>query len=153
MKTNNFYRILWCVLLSASLLAVPMQSAFSCTRAVYFGKEGQTVTGRSMDWLEDMQSNLYVFPRNMARDGGLGDKSLKWTSKYGSVITSGYEGGTADGMNEKVHGPGRHAARHRHQRVGPVLPRQLRNRRRGRRRDPPGEVPHGRRSGPQRHQG
>jgi choloylglycine hydrolase len=37
----------------------------------------------------------------MARDGGLGDKSLKWTSKYGSVITSGYEGGTADGMNEK----------------------------------------------------
>jgi choloylglycine hydrolase len=54
-----------------------------------------------MDWLEDMQSNLYVFPRNMARDGGLGDKSLKWTSKYGSVITSGYEGGTADGMNEK----------------------------------------------------
>jgi choloylglycine hydrolase len=101
MKTNNFYRILWCVLLSASLLAVPMQSAFSCTRAVYFGKEGQTVTGRSMDWLEDMQSNLYVFPRNMARDGGLGDKSLKWTSKYGSVITSGYEGGTADGMNEK----------------------------------------------------
>ena len=101
MKTNAFHRILWCVLLSAFLLVVPMQSAFSCTRAVYFGKESQTITGRSMDWLEDMQSNLYIFPRDMARDGGLGDKSLKWTSKYGSVITSGYEGGTADGMNEK----------------------------------------------------
>ena len=78
-----------------------MQSALACTRAVYFGREGQTVTGRSMDWLEDMQSNLWVFPRDMARDGGLGDKSLKWTSKYGSVITSVYEAGTADGMNEK----------------------------------------------------
>jgi penicillin V acylase-like amidase (Ntn superfamily) len=37
----------------------------------------------------------------MARDGGLGQASLKWTSKYGSVITSIYEGGTADGINEK----------------------------------------------------
>jgi len=73
----------------------------ACTRAVYFGKEGQTVTGRSMDWVEDMQSNLWVFPRGMARDGGMGSASLKWTSKHGSLITSVYEGGTADGMNEK----------------------------------------------------
>src|SRR3954468_21363045 len=36
----------------------------------------------------------------MARDGGLGDPSLKWTSRHGSVVTSIYEGGTADGMNE-----------------------------------------------------
>lgn len=101
MKSDDIRRALCCVLLSASLLVMPVQSAFSCTRAVYFGKDGQTVTGRSMDWLEDMQSNLYIFPRGMARDGGLGDKSLKWISKYGSVITSVYEGGTADGMNEK----------------------------------------------------
>jgi len=31
----------------------------------------------------------------------MGDASLKWTSKYGSVITSVYEAATADGMNEK----------------------------------------------------
>ncbi len=74
--------------------------AAACTRAVYFGQEGQTVTGRSMDWFEAMQTNLWIFPRQMPRDGGLGDKSLKWTSKYGSVIVSVYEGGTADGMNE-----------------------------------------------------
>jgi len=65
------------VLMAAlSLLVIPMPSAFSCTRAVYFGQEGQTVTGRSMDWLEGMQLNLYAFPRGMARDGGLGDKSF-----------------------------------------------------------------------------
>ncbi|MHB9099875.1 MAG: linear amide C-N hydrolase, partial [Syntrophales bacterium] len=31
----------------------------------------------------------------------MGKESLKWTSKYGSVIASGYESGTSDGMNEK----------------------------------------------------
>ena len=41
-----------------------------------------------MDWLEDMQSNLYIFPRGMARGGDMGEKSLKWTSKYGSVIAA-----------------------------------------------------------------
>jgi len=101
MKTNRIHCALWSALLFTYFLVMPMQSVFACTRAVYFGKEGQTVTGRSMDWLEDMQSNLYVFPRGMARDGGLGDKALKWTSTYGSVITSIYEGITADGMNEK----------------------------------------------------
>ncbi|MFO7596869.1 MAG: linear amide C-N hydrolase [Desulfocurvibacter africanus] len=100
MKKPNTYYAFVCSLLVTSMLMIPVQPVFSCTRAVYFGKEGQTITGRSMDWLEDMQSNLYVFPRGMTRDGGLGADSLKWTSKYGSVITSVYEGGTADGMNE-----------------------------------------------------
>lgn len=75
--------------------------AWSCTRAVYFGKQGQTVTGRSMDWAEDLRSNLWIFPRGMERDGGLGQGSLRWTSKHGSVVASAYECGSADGMNEK----------------------------------------------------
>ena len=83
------------------MVLAPIQSAFACSRALYFGLEGQTVTGRSMGWKEDMQSNLWLFPRGMSRDGGLGEASLKWTSKYGSVITSIYEGATADGINEK----------------------------------------------------
>jgi choloylglycine hydrolase len=53
-----------------------------------------------MDWKEDLQSNLWIFPRGMSRDGGLGDASLSWNSQYGSVVASLYEGGTADGMNE-----------------------------------------------------
>jgi penicillin V acylase-like amidase (Ntn superfamily) len=82
-------------------LAGSAPEAAACTRAVYFGKESQTVTGRSMDWVEDMQTNLWVFPRGMKRDGGLGKASAEWTSKFGSVVASIYEGGTADGMNEK----------------------------------------------------
>ncbi len=93
-----------CLLLIAVTLAVIVGSihdATACTRAVYFGKEGQTVTGRSMDWVEDMHTNLWMFPRGMKRDGGLGKGSLEWTSKYGSVVASVYEGASADGMNEK----------------------------------------------------
>lgn len=36
----------------------------------------------------------------MSRDGGLGEASLKWTSKYGSVIVSSYESVTIDDMKE-----------------------------------------------------
>lgn len=72
-----------------------------CTRAVYFGKDNQTVTGRTMDWKEEMHTNLWIFPRGMDRDGGLGEDALTWTSRYGSLVASIYEGGTADGINEK----------------------------------------------------
>ncbi|MHB8910208.1 MAG: linear amide C-N hydrolase [Syntrophales bacterium] len=101
MRTNHLHRILSSVFLLTFFMIVSMQSALACTRAVYFGKEGQTVTGRTMDWLEDVQSNLWVFPRGMARGGDMGKESLKWTSTYGSVIASAYESGTSDGMNEK----------------------------------------------------
>jgi penicillin V acylase-like amidase (Ntn superfamily) len=54
-----------------------------------------------MDWLENMQSNLWLFPRGMNREGLAGNNSLTWTSKYGSAIASAYDLGSTDGMNEK----------------------------------------------------
>lgn len=100
----QFCRHLVCgIVASLALLCMATlgPSADACTRALYVGKEGMVVAGRSMDWKEDLQSNLWIFARGMQRDGGLGAASLMWTSKYGSVVTSIYEGGTADGMNEK----------------------------------------------------
>ena len=101
MVSTKLRRTSLIALFCASLAISPMQSATACSRAVYFGQEGQTVTGRSMDWLEDMQTNLWIFPRGMKHDGGMGDKGFKWTSKYGSVIASVYEAGSADGLNEQ----------------------------------------------------
>jgi len=101
MTRNDSLRAFGFALLLTSLAMTPTQPATACSRAVYFGLEGQTVTGRSMDWVEDMHTNLWIFPRGMHRDGGMGEKGYKWTSKYGSVIASVYEAGTADGMNEK----------------------------------------------------
>lgn len=89
------------IALAVILAPLIVSDTDACTRALYFGKEKQVVTGRTMDWAEDMHSNLWAFPRGMARDGGAGVGSAKWTSKYGSVITSVYEGATSDGMNEK----------------------------------------------------
>lgn len=83
------------------LAAIIVSPSDACTRAVYRGKAGQVVTGRTMDWQEDLMSNLWIFPRGLKRDGGLGEGSLTWTSKHGSVVASLYEGGTADGMNEQ----------------------------------------------------
>lgn len=73
----------------------------ACTRVVYKGPEGTVITARSMDWSEDVRSNLWIFPRGMQRNGEAGPASVKWTSKYGSVIASGYDVATTDGMNEK----------------------------------------------------
>ena len=75
--------------------------AQACSRAVYLGPDSQIITGRTMDWLEDMHTNLWVFPRGLPRDAGLNGKGETWTSKFGSVIASAYDGGTVDGMNEK----------------------------------------------------
>jgi choloylglycine hydrolase len=54
-----------------------------------------------MDWGEDMMSDMWVFPAGMSRNGSCGVGSLEWTSKYGSVAVSGYNIGSADGVNEK----------------------------------------------------
>ena len=58
------------------------------------------VVGRSMDFLRDLENNLWLFPRGMDREGLAGRNSLAWTSKYGSVITAGFDICSVDGMNE-----------------------------------------------------
>lgn len=80
--------------------AAALLPADACTRALYVGGDGLVITGRSMDWMQDMQTNLWVFPKGMARNGAGGANTPEWTSKYGSAITAAYNIGTADGMNE-----------------------------------------------------
>jgi choloylglycine hydrolase len=74
--------------------------AEACTRAVYLGPDERVLTGRTFDWKLPITSNLWVFPRGMSRDGAAGPRSVEWTSRYGSLIVSGYDISTVDGMNE-----------------------------------------------------
>lgn len=76
-------------------------SARACTRVLYVARDGLVITGRGMDWAEDMRSNLWVMPRGMTRNGQGGPRTPSWTSTYGSLVVSGYDVGTADGINEK----------------------------------------------------
>ena len=84
----------------AAALAVFPAEPEACTRAVYLGPDGMTVTGRTMDWREDPLTNLYIFPRGTARRGANTDDTVFWTSKYGSLSAAGYDIGITDGMNE-----------------------------------------------------
>jgi len=76
------------LLTSAAIVTASVQSnnsARACTRAMYVGADNMVITGRSMDWNEDVYSNAWVFPRGMTRDGAAGSNSIKWTSKHGSL--------------------------------------------------------------------
>ena len=75
--------------------------SWSCSRVVYLGPDNTVITARSMDWKEDIKSNIWVFPRGMERQSESGPNSMRWTSEYGSATVSGYEVATTDGMNEK----------------------------------------------------
>lgn len=93
-KTLN--AILSAMTLSSICISTPVES---CSRLTYTSPDNIVVIGRSMDWMEDIKTDLWAFPAGMARSGGNESNSAKWTSKYGSVIASGYNLGSTDGMN------------------------------------------------------
>ena len=47
-----------------------------------------------------MDTNLWVYPRGLERNSNT-KAPFTWKSKYGSVVTTIYEGAAADGLNEK----------------------------------------------------
>lgn len=76
--------------------------ADACSRVLWADNGQAVITGRNMDWPEDMQTDLWAFPRGMTRKGGSGDANeLTWTSRYGSLAAAVYNMATGDGINEK----------------------------------------------------
>lgn len=53
-----------------------------------------------MDFHMDLLSNLWKFPRGMERSDGV-NGTLKWTSKYGSLVATAFDLIACDGMNEE----------------------------------------------------
>jgi penicillin V acylase-like amidase (Ntn superfamily) len=100
-QTNLYRTSARSLLLTLTLHALSMPMARACTRVVFLGTNGNVITARSMDWKVDVGTNLWIFPRAMERTGETGPNSLRWTSRYGSVIATGYDISTTDGMNEK----------------------------------------------------
>ncbi len=99
MELNNLFLVAAITICAASTALT--HRALACTRVVYQGPDTTTLTARSMDWKEDPQSQMWIFPRGMAHNGAVGTSPLEWHSKYGSVVTSAYDICTTDGMNEK----------------------------------------------------
>lgn len=89
-----------------ALATTPIAQA--CSRILWNDNKFAVLVGRTMDWPESTEPILTVLPRGMQRDGGLAgteqvvkENSAKWTSKHGSLVTTIYGIGTADGLNEK----------------------------------------------------
>jgi penicillin V acylase-like amidase (Ntn superfamily) len=89
------------ILLLVLITFLHFNNASACSRVVYEGPNNTIITARSMDWKFDLKSNLWIFPAGMQREGVAGPNSIKWKSKYGSVVASAYEIASSDGMNEK----------------------------------------------------
>ena len=71
-----------------------------CTRLTYLGPDNRTLTARSMDWKQDIGTNIWTLPSGTERAGKAGATSLSWTAQYGSVVATAYDIATTDGMNE-----------------------------------------------------
>lgn len=96
------------LLAAAGLLAVASAvEADACSRILYVGdtavrsEQVLRIVGRSLDWKTPIPTNLYVYPRGMAKAGNNLPGSVRWTSKYGAVYAVSYDGGITEGMNEK----------------------------------------------------
>lgn len=87
--------------LGAVALLLAADVTMACTRVVYLGDNNNVMTARSMDWKSDVSTNLWILPNQVKRTGMAGPKSIQWTSKYGSVVATGYDISTTDGVNEK----------------------------------------------------
>jgi len=101
-KRNTTIKMVLGAVAITTLAFAPSQNARACSRVLYETGKSTFLTGRSMDWADTTASTaLWTFPRGMKRDGGVGANPIQWTSRHGSVVTSFYDAGTADGMNEK----------------------------------------------------
>lgn len=89
------------VIAAAALLVLFIANGlYACSRILYEAGGKAYFVGRTMDWYDDTGTDLWAFPRGMERDGAAGANSIKWTSKYGSLVGDIYEIATADGINE-----------------------------------------------------
>jgi choloylglycine hydrolase len=80
---------------------ITAETALACTRVLWVAGDGQVFVGRTQDWTERAHSSFRLYPRGMERSGSVSRNPHKWTSKYGSLVITGYDIATHEGVNEK----------------------------------------------------
>jgi choloylglycine hydrolase len=83
--------------LAASAVTRPAQA---CSRALWNWPGLGVFVGRNMDWFEDTESNIWILPRGMERDGATPANPLRWSSRFGSLVVTVYDNTVVDGVNE-----------------------------------------------------
>lgn len=83
-------------------VAIAVPAARPCSRVVFRGDSTDVVmVGRTLDWRTPIPTDIYVYPAGMRKQSVPEGPMLTWTSKYGSVLAVGYDGGVTEGMNER----------------------------------------------------
>ncbi len=92
------------LLIALTLLYTDPGMSTACTEVRVKAKDNSTVIGRSMEFAQEVNSNVIVQPRGQKRTSKLADGSpgMSWTSKYGVVYLDAFGLDIAvDGLNEK----------------------------------------------------
>ena len=77
-------------------------NVYSCTTVFANDKGSTKVVARTMDLFTQDLPQLTISPRGISRDGGTGEKTLHWQSKYGSVTVNEFRtNAVSDGINEQ----------------------------------------------------
>lgn len=77
-------------------------STYSCTTVFWNNNSQAKVVARTMDLFTPDMPTIMVYPRGMVRQGDAGENSLKWNSKYGTVVVSEFKTtAVSDGLNEQ----------------------------------------------------
>lgn len=74
--------------------------AESCTRVLWSTNGQAIIGGRTMDWNDSTDPEIWIFPRGLDHHGGPQEYAAKWTSRYGSLVVSAYGEVIVDGINE-----------------------------------------------------
>lgn len=94
-------RNLSCLGLSVMITCFITTNANSCTTVFANNKGSIKAVARTMDLFTQDFPQLVISPRGVARDGGTGEKTIHWQSKYGSVAVTEFGTNTvSDGINE-----------------------------------------------------
>lgn len=95
-------------LLKTSIMALALAMSGNivsdaCTRVVFQGDSttNYVMVGRTLDWRTPIPTNIYAYPAGIEKQSMPSGPMLTWTSKYGSVLAVGYDGGVTEGMNDR----------------------------------------------------
>ena len=86
----------------AAAFVMGVSAAMPCSRVVFRGDSTDVVmVGRTLDWRTPIPTDIYVYPVGIAKESMPSGPRYEWTSKYGSVLAVGYDGGVTEGFNER----------------------------------------------------
>jgi penicillin V acylase-like amidase (Ntn superfamily) len=78
------------------------KNVLACSRVTYHAQVNDRIAiGRSMDFVASTNSSIFTFPAGQNRTGCSDANPLRWTSKYGSIVTTMYDAISIDGMNSE----------------------------------------------------